>query len=46
MKSNLSRRAQCVEIQYRPTSKRAVTPLVIDATGLKRFGAGKLLSLE
>lgn len=39
--SSISRRAQSVEIKYRPPSKGAVTHLVIDATGLKVFGAGE-----
>lgn len=39
--SSISRRAQSVAIKYRPPSKGTVTHLVIDATGLKVFGAGE-----
>lgn len=39
--SNICKRAQTVEINYRLPSKGAVTHLVIDATGLKVFGEGE-----
>lgn len=39
--SSISRRARSVEIKYRLPSKRTVTHLVIDVTGLKVFGAGE-----
>jgi hypothetical protein len=39
--SSLSRRAKNVKITYRPPSKGNISHLVIDATGIKVFGAGE-----